>query len=102
MLQKAPSTCQALSGSHSPANGWLPIGREQVAPYGANTWCIIAREMTIVIPTYDEIPVSDCEVVGGAVSEALFRDGLCLPSGTAMSQDDLARVAAVVRKTGHR
>lgn len=39
----------------------------------------------------------DCEVVGGAVAEALFRDGLCLPSGTAMSEDDLARVAAVVR-----
>ena len=46
VLQKAPSTCQALSGFHSPANGWLPIGREQVAPYGANAWCIIAREMT--------------------------------------------------------
>lgn len=44
----------------------------------------------------------DCEVVGGAVAEALFRDGLCLPSGTAMSEDDLARVAVVVRKTGRR
>ena len=39
----------------------------------------------------------DCEVVGGAVAEALFCDGLCLPSGTAMSEDDLARVIAVVR-----
>ena len=44
----------------------------------------------------------DCEVVGGAVAERLFRDGLCLPSGTAMSEDDLARVAAVVRKLGRR
>jgi dTDP-4-amino-4,6-dideoxygalactose transaminase len=25
------------------------------------------------------------EVVGGAVAEVLFRDGLCLPSGTAIS-----------------
>lgn len=47
-MQKAPSTCQAFSGSHSPANGWLPIGREQLAPYGANAWCIIAREMTVI------------------------------------------------------
>lgn len=39
-----------------------------------------------------------CEVVGGAVAEALFRDGLCLPSGTAMSEDDLARVVEVVRR----
>ena len=39
-----------------------------------------------------------CEVVGGAVAEALFRDGLCLPSGTAMTRADLERVAAVVRE----
>ena len=44
----------------------------------------------------------DCEVVGGSVAENLFRDGLCLPSGTAMSEDDLARVAAVIQNTGHR
>ncbi len=44
----------------------------------------------------------DCEVVGGGVAENLFRDGLCLPSGTAMSEDDLARVAAVIQNTGHR
>ena len=34
---------------------------------------------------------------GRGVAEALFRDGLCLPSGTAMSEDDLARVVEVVR-----
>jgi len=38
-----------------------------------------------------------CEVVGGTVAEALFRDGLCLPSGTAMSEGDIQRVAAVLR-----
>ncbi len=46
-----------------------------------------------------------CEVVGGAVAEALFRDGLCLPSGTAMTQADIERVAGVIRslvETGRR
>jgi len=38
-----------------------------------------------------------CEIVGGAVAEALFRDGLCLPSGTAMSAGDIERVVAVVQ-----
>ena len=33
---------------------------------------------------------------GGAVSERLFRQGLCLPSGAGMTKDDLARVADVV------
>jgi pyridoxal phosphate-dependent aminotransferase EpsN len=34
---------------------------------------------------------------GGAVSEALFANGLCLPSGSNLSEADRARVAAVVR-----
>ena len=36
--------------------------------------------------------------VGGGVSEALFERGLCLPSGTAMTEEDLDRVIAVIRK----
>ncbi|MFH0725712.1 MAG: aminotransferase class I/II-fold pyridoxal phosphate-dependent enzyme [Pseudomonadota bacterium] len=38
--------------------------------------------------------------VEGAVAEDLFAHGLCLPSGTAMTEADLERVVAVVRKTG--
>ena len=34
--------------------------------------------------------------LGGWGAEALFRDGLCLPSGTAMSETDLTCVAAAV------
>jgi len=37
---------------------------------------------------------------GGGVAEALFRDGLCLPSSTAMSEGELARVTAVMRSVG--
>lgn len=35
--------------------------------------------------------------VGGAVSERFFEQGLCLPSGTAMSQADLERVVGIVK-----
>jgi dTDP-4-amino-4,6-dideoxygalactose transaminase len=35
-------------------------------------------------------------VVGGAVSEDLFARGLCLPSGTSMTEDDLRRVVATI------
>ena len=38
-----------------------------------------------------------CRVVGGAVSEDLFARGLCLPSGTAMTEEDLERVIGIVR-----
>ena len=37
-------------------------------------------------------------VVGGAVAEDLFARGLCLPSGTAMSESDMERVVSVIRK----
>jgi dTDP-4-amino-4,6-dideoxygalactose transaminase len=39
-----------------------------------------------------------CRVRGGGVSERLFRDGLCLPSGSALSEEDLKRVCAAVRR----
>ena len=37
-----------------------------------------------------------CRVVGGAVSEDLFNRGLCLPSGTEMTDDDLDRVVDTI------
>ncbi len=36
-------------------------------------------------------------VVGGAVSEYLFERGLCLPSGTQMTEDDLGRIVRIIR-----
>lgn len=39
-----------------------------------------------------------CRVRGGAVAEDLFQRGLCLPSGTAMTAEDLARVLATLRR----
>ncbi|WP_277872930.1 DegT/DnrJ/EryC1/StrS family aminotransferase [Pseudodesulfovibrio cashew] len=43
-------------------------------------------------PVFEGVPVT-----GGAVAEDLFNRGLCLPSGSGMSEDDLERVSAVVR-----
>jgi pyridoxal phosphate-dependent aminotransferase EpsN len=41
------------------------------------------------------------ECVGGAVAADLFDRGLCLPSGTAMTEADLLRVVAVMRGLIH-
>jgi dTDP-4-amino-4,6-dideoxygalactose transaminase len=40
----------------------------------------------------------DCRVRGGGVSELLFENGLCLPSGSALTEEDLERICAVVRR----
>ena len=39
----------------------------------------------------------DYHIRGGEVSEYLFNQGLCLPSGTAMTEEDLKRVVDVIR-----
>ncbi len=33
---------------------------------------------------------------GGSVSERLFETGLCLPSGTGLSDDEIGRIAGIV------
>jgi len=38
-----------------------------------------------------------CRVRGGKVSEDLFERGLCLPSGTQMTEEDLQRVIEVIK-----
>ena len=38
------------------------------------------------------------ESIGGGVAEGLFDYGLCLPSGSNLSEDDLSRVVEGVRR----
>ncbi len=40
---------------------------------------------------------ADAPTVGGEVCAAIFEQGLCLPSGSALSETDLGRVVEVVR-----
>lgn len=39
-----------------------------------------------------------CEIIGGEVAEVLFRDGLCLPSGSDLTKDDLERITVNILK----
>lgn len=42
---------------------------------------------------------ADCSYYGEGVSERLFDIGLCLPSGSNLTEDDLDRVIAVIKET---
>jgi len=48
-------------------------------------------------PMHRQPVFEHCETLGGEVADDLFRRGLCLPSGSRMSTDDLERVVDVVR-----
>ncbi|MDR2843668.1 MAG: DegT/DnrJ/EryC1/StrS family aminotransferase, partial [Candidatus Symbiothrix sp.] len=41
----------------------------------------------------------DCPYYGDGTSEALFEQGLCLPSSSILTEEDLNRVVAVIHKT---
>ena len=43
---------------------------------------------------------SSCRRVGGDVSAALFENGLCLPSGSSLTDEDRNRVVRIVRDCG--
>jgi dTDP-4-amino-4,6-dideoxygalactose transaminase len=38
-----------------------------------------------------------CRMIGGAVSEQLFRDGICLPSGSRLAMSDQERIIDIVK-----
>jgi dTDP-4-amino-4,6-dideoxygalactose transaminase len=48
-------------------------------------------------PMHMQPVFKDAQYVGGAVSEALFKNGLCLPSGPELSQEDIDRIVAIVK-----
>lgn len=48
-------------------------------------------------PMHMQPVFKDCRIRGGSFSEGIFRDGLCLPSGTALTDVDLKRVAGIIR-----
>ena len=53
-------------------------------------------------PMHAQPVYRDCRGRLTGVSHALFRDGLCLPSGSSLEQADLERVAAAVRNAHGR
>jgi len=85
------------------ATRWLTVLTVDPARFGATREDIrlaLERENIESRPVWKPMhmqPVfAGCECVGGDVAEGLFRDGLCLPSGSAMAEGDLARVVGVI------
>lgn len=50
-------------------------------------------------PMHMQPVFAGCQVHGGAVAEELFEYGLCLPSGSSLSEGDVERIAAIVRES---
>ena len=49
-------------------------------------------------PMHTQPVFAGCDHIGGAVAEDLFEKGLSLPSGSTLTDDDLARITGVIRR----
>ena len=49
-------------------------------------------------PMHMQPVFKDAQYFGGNVAEDMFKRGLCLPSGSGMSDDDLERVIGEIKK----
>jgi dTDP-4-amino-4,6-dideoxygalactose transaminase len=93
---------------HVRSNRWLTVIQIEPATFGADREQVreaLEAENIEARPVWKPMhlqPVLTAAFrVGGAISERLFAHGLCLPSGSQMSDADVARVAAVIAAT-HR
>jgi len=91
------------------ANRWLTVLQVDEKAFGAGPEALrqaLEAENIEARPVWKPMhlqPVfAGCRAFGGAVSEGLFARGLCLPSGTAMAREDVARVAGIIAQTGAR
>jgi dTDP-4-amino-4,6-dideoxygalactose transaminase len=48
-------------------------------------------------PMHLQPAYKDCPVRGGSVSERIFEQGLCLPSGDRLDESDLDRISAIIK-----
>ena len=48
-------------------------------------------------PMHHQPAFEGCECVGGGVADELFDRGLCLPSGSNLTESDLSRVVDAIR-----
>ena len=81
---------------------WLTVIRLDPARAGAPEALRLALEAAniesrpIWKPMHLQPAFAGAAVIGGAVAESLFATGLCLPSGSALTDDDIDRVCDVI------
>jgi pyridoxal phosphate-dependent aminotransferase EpsN len=113
---------RAINARYREGLGDLPgVGFMPQAPYGEPTWwlsCLTVDAGTfgaapedlrqalaaddiearpVWKPLHRQPAFAGCEVVGGEVADGLFARGLCLPSGSGLSEGEQDRVIEIVR-----
>lgn len=95
--------------SRGEPTNWLTVVTIDSVEFGASTSEIREYLDTLDIearpawkPMHLQPLFADCPVRGGRIAERIFANGLCLPSGSAMTDSDVDRVAEAVLTTSSR
>lgn len=88
------------------SNRWLTVIRVDPAKFGTDRETIrlaLEKENIESRPVWKPMHLQplfkDAKCIGGSVSEQYFRDGLCLPSGSSMSDADVDRTCDLLLQT---
>lgn len=107
LLADLPGIAFMPEATYGRSNRWLTVVLVDPAQFGAtNDQIRVALEAEniesrpIWKPMHLQPVFQGSRIRGGAVSEQLFRTGLCLPSGTAISDSDLELVTRIIRRCG--
>jgi len=83
-------SCITLSGSVKPLDIMLALEKENI------------ESRPIWKPMHLQPYYSECDFISqcasGSVSEKLFESGICLPSDTKMTENDLARIVKIIKR----
>ncbi len=108
-LSDLPGIAFMPEAEHGKHNRWLTVLLIDADVFGARPDQIrLALEAENIEarpvwkPMHMQPVFADAKIWGGKVSQDFFARGLCLPSGTAMTDSDLDRVAGVVKDCANR
>ncbi len=89
-------------------NRWLTVATVDKERFGTSSRQIIQRleqnnieARPVWKPMHLQPVFSDCPIVGGQTSEGFFDSGICLPSGTALTESEIDRICSLVKTTGN-
>lgn len=103
-LEQVPGTCFMPEAPDGRSTRWLTVVVLDRARFGATPDDVRRALEAVDIesrplwkPLHLQPVFEGCRRRGGAVAEALFRDGLCLPSGSALTEEQQEGICEVIR-----
>jgi len=104
-LEGVPGITFMPEAAYGKGNRWLTAAMFDESTFGAGPQGVIdalekknIEARPVWFPLHMQKVFADCQVVGGEVAESIHRQGVCLPSGTSMSDEDVARICGIIRE----